>query len=110
MAEDEKSTVTIRLSKCNLRTVEAVQALENIDRSTLVKELIEYGLRDRVVRLYEKGKLSAGRGAEILDISLREFLELLEHENIMVNWDSNGIKEYLKPKSENDKHSIKKQR
>jgi hypothetical protein len=32
---------------------------------------------------------------------------LLEHESIMVNWDSDSIKEYLKPKSENDKH-IKK--
>jgi predicted HTH domain antitoxin len=107
MAQDENSIVAIRLSNCNLRRVEAVQALENIDRSTLVKELIEYGLRYRVVCLYEKGKLSAGRGAEILDISLREFLELLEHESIMVNWNSDSIKEYLKPKSENDKH-IKK--
>ena len=99
MVQDEKSiVVTVRLSKRNLRRVEAVQALENIDRSTLVKELIEDGLRYRVVRLYEKGKLSAGRGAEILGISLREFLELLEHESIMVNWDSESIKEYLKPK------------
>jgi predicted HTH domain antitoxin len=81
-----------------LGSVEAVQALENIDRSTLVKELIEYGLRYRVVCLYEKGKLSAGRGAEILGISLREFLDLLEYESIMVNWDSESIKEYMKQK------------
>jgi predicted HTH domain antitoxin len=81
-----------------LRRVEAVRALENVDRSTLFKEFIEDGLRDRVVRLYEKGKLSAGRGAEILGISLREFLELLERECVAVNWDSEGVKEYLKAK------------
>jgi predicted HTH domain antitoxin len=99
MVEAEKtSLVTLHLSKRNLRSVEAVRALENIDRSTLVKELIEYGLRYRVVCLYERGKLSAGRGAEIWGISLREFLELLEHENIMVNWDSESIKEYMKQK------------
>ena len=78
MIEDEKSTVvTVRLSKRNLRKVEAVRALENVDRSTLFKEFIENGLQERVVHLYEKGKISSGRGSEILGISLREFLELL---------------------------------
>ena len=86
--DEESSVVTVRLSERNLRSVEAVCALENIDRSTLVNELIEYGLRERVVRLYEKGTLSAGRGAEILGIPMREFLELLEHKSVMVNWDS----------------------
>jgi predicted HTH domain antitoxin len=99
MVETEKSSVvTVRLSKRNLRRVEAVRALENVDRSTLFKEFIEDGLRDRVVQLYEKGKLSASRGAEILGVSLREFLELLERKCVAVNWDSEGIKEYLKTK------------
>lgn len=99
MTEFEKSSVvTVRLSKRNLRRVEAVRALENVDRSTLFKEFIEDGLRERVIRLYENGKLSAGRGAEILGISLREFLELLERKCVAVNWDSEGVKDYLKVK------------
>jgi predicted HTH domain antitoxin len=99
MADAEKSAVvTIRLSKRNLHRVEAVRALEDVDRSTLFKEFIEDGLRERVLRLYERGKLSAGRGAEILGVSVREFLELMEREGIPVNWDSEGIKEYLKEK------------
>jgi hypothetical protein len=41
-AETEKSTVvTVRLSKQNLRRVEAVRSLEKVDRSTLFKEFIE---------------------------------------------------------------------
>ena len=97
MIEDEKSTVvTVRLSKRNLRRVEAVRALENVDRSTLFKEFIEDGLQERVVRLYEKGKISSGRGAEILGISLREFLELLERKGIPYNWDMESVKEYMK--------------
>jgi predicted HTH domain antitoxin len=99
MVEAEKSSVvTVRLSKRNLQRVEAVRTIENVDRSTLFKEFIEDGLRERVVHLYEKGKLSAGRGAEILDISLREFLELLERECVAVNWDSEDIEKYLKSK------------
>jgi predicted HTH domain antitoxin len=81
-----------------LRRVEAVRVLENVDRSTLFKEFIEDGLRQRVIHLYAEEKLSAGRGAEILGISLREFLELLEKESVAVNWDSAGVKEYLRAK------------
>jgi len=90
--------VTVRLSKNDLERVEALRALEGVDRSTLIKEFIEDGLRRRVVDLYRREKLTAGRAAEILGISLREFLELLEGEGVPVNWDSKGIREYLKAK------------
>ena len=93
----EKSTVvTVRLSGRDLKRVEAVRVLENVDRSTLIKEFIEDGLRRRVIRLYQRGKLTAGRATEILEIPLREFLEILEREDVPVNWDSESIKEYLK--------------
>jgi len=101
MVGAEKSdVVNVRLSERNLRIVEAVRAIENIDCSTLFNELIEDGLRERVVRLYEKGKISSGRGAEILDISLREFLALIETKGIAFNWNSDSISEYLKEKIE----------
>ena len=93
----EKSTVvTVRLSGRDLKRVEAVRVLENVDRSTLIKEFIEDGLRRRVIHLYQRGKLTAGRAAEILEIPMREFLEILEREDVPVNWDSESIKEYLK--------------
>jgi predicted HTH domain antitoxin len=101
MVEAENScVVSVRLSKRNLQSVEAVRALENVDRDTLFNELMNAGLRERVVRLYEKSKISAGRGAEILDISLREFLDLLEHKSVAINYNSESIKEYLKSKYE----------
>jgi predicted HTH domain antitoxin len=97
MTQTEKSKViTLRLSNRSLKRVDAVLALEKVDRSTLLKEFIEDGLQERVLRLYEKGKISSGRGAEILGVSLREFLELLDRKCIPFNWDSDSIKEYLK--------------
>jgi len=95
---EKSAVVTVRLSKRDLERVEALRVLEDVDRSTLIKEFIEDGLRRRVVDLYRKEKLTAGRAAEILGISLREFLEILEKESIPVNWDSEGIREYLKAK------------
>lgn len=90
--------ITVRLSKRDLERVEALRVLENVDRSTLIKEFIEDGLRSRVVDLYRRDKLTAGRAAEILGISLREFLQILEGEGVPVNWDSEGTREYLKAK------------
>ena len=95
---EQSNVVTLRLSKRALQRLEAIRTIEKIDRSTLVKEFIEDGLRKTTVRLYSAGKLSAGRAAEILDISLREFFEQLEQENIPVSWDSADVKEYMKTK------------
>jgi hypothetical protein len=53
MIKEEKSMVVrVRLSKRNIRRLEAVRALENVDPLTLIKEFIEAGLQERVVRLY----------------------------------------------------------
>ena len=95
---ERSAIVTVRLSRRDLQRMEAVRALEDVDRSTLLKEFIEDGLRRRVIHLYQRGRLTAGRAAEILGVSLREFLEILEREGIPVNWDSESVKKYLEAK------------
>jgi len=93
--KEKSAVITVRLSSRDLERVEAVKRLEDVDRSTLVKEFIEDGLRRRVVQLYQRGRMTAGRAAEILGLSLREFLEMLEREGVPVNWDSESVREYL---------------
>jgi len=90
------SMVTLRLSRRDLKRVEAVQALEKVDRATLLREFIEDGLKRRVLGAYQNGKITSQRAAEILDMSLREFLETLERAGIPVNWDTAPIREYWK--------------
>jgi len=99
MTENEQtSVVTVRLSKQSLSRIQAVQKLENVDRTTLFKEFIEDGLRQRVLGFYKKGKLTQRCAAEVLGITLREFLELLEAQGIPVNWNSDSIKRYMQEK------------
>src|ERR1700690_1486104 len=95
---EQSNVITLRLLKRALQRLEAIRTIEKTDRSTLIKEFIEDGLRKTTVRLYSVGKLSTGRAAEILDISLREFFELLEQENVSVSWDSADVKDYMKTK------------
>jgi len=88
--------ITMRLSRRDLEKIEAVRALEEVERSTLLKEFVEDGLSRRVVDLYRNGRLTSGRAAEILGVSLRVFLDMLQKAGVPVNWDSEGVRTYLK--------------
>ena len=91
-----RRVVSIRLPVEDLEGVEAVMELQSVDRTTLLREFIREGLRRRVLRLYREGVVTAARAAEILGVSLREFLEMLEGEGIPVNWDQGAVREYLR--------------
>lgn len=93
---EKSAVVTVRLSPPDLERIEAVRFIEKVNRTTLLRDFIKDGLRRRVVDIYRDGKLTASRSAEILGVSLREFLEMLEREGIPVNWDSESVKSYMR--------------
>ena len=69
--------MSLRLGEDLVRKIGALSKKEKKDRSTVARELIEYGLRYRMVKLYREGKASLGTVAKALDCSLREVLDLL---------------------------------
>jgi predicted HTH domain antitoxin len=87
--------ITLRLSPREARRVSAVQALTHLDKATLLRDFIEDGMRRRVLESYGEGQITAQRAADVLDISLREFLSLLEKAGVAVNWDSDLIRDYM---------------
>jgi len=92
----QKTTiVTLRLSPREARRVSAVQALTDLDRTTLLRDFIDDGLRKRVLEFYREGKITVQRAADILGISLREFLGLLEKNGLPINWDSDSVHDYM---------------
>jgi predicted HTH domain antitoxin len=93
---EKSAVITVRLSPTDLERIETVRSIEKVDRTTLLRDFIEDGLRRRVINIYREGKLTASRSAEILGVPLREFLETLEKEGIPVNWDSETVKNYMR--------------
>ena len=87
--------VTLRLSAREAKRVTAVQELTRLDKATLLRDFIEDGLRKRVLDSYKDEAITAQGAANILDISLREFLSLLEKHGVPVNWDTNIVREYM---------------
>jgi hypothetical protein len=93
----QKTTiVTLRLSAREARRVAAVQQLTRLDKATLLRDFIEDGLTKRVLESYTDGVVTAQKAADILDMSLREFLHLLEKQGVPVNWDSDVVRAYMR--------------
>ncbi|MCX9013833.1 MAG: UPF0175 family protein [Candidatus Methanoperedens sp.] len=60
----------------NLRTKE-----EHVDKSTALRQFLYLGARDYVMELYQKGRISLGKAAELLDVSTFDILRLAkEHD------------------------------
>lgn len=71
------SVMSLRLGEDLIKRIRALSKKEKKDKSTVARELIEYGLRYRMVKLYREGKTSLGVVAKVLDCSLSETLDLL---------------------------------
>jgi len=59
----------------NLRTKE-----EHVDKSTALRQFLFLGARDYVIELYQKGRISLSRAAEILDVSTFDILRLAKEQ------------------------------
>lgn len=55
----------------SLRTKE-----EHVDKSTALRQFLYMGARDYVIEMYQKGRISLSRAAELMDTSTLEILRL----------------------------------
>ena len=59
----------------NLRTKE-----EHVDKSTALRQFLYLGARDYVIELYQKGRISISRAAELLDVSTFDIMRLAKEQ------------------------------
>jgi len=69
--------VSFRLSEKQKEIIENIASEENKDKSEVARELIDYGETFRAVKRYKKGKISIGKMASELDITITEAMSLL---------------------------------
>ena len=72
-----EKVMSLRLDKEELETIKGLSSIQNKDKSTVARELIVYGWTFYVLKQYKEGKISIGKAAKKLRISLTEFIELL---------------------------------
>jgi len=82
--------VTARVPEDIYEDIERVREEEKTDRSTTVKKLLEEGIKSwkvsDAVGKYQKEEASIGRAAEIADVSVWKFTEILEDRGVELNY------------------------
>lgn len=88
--------VTARFPRDMLREVERLAKKEKVDRSELIRRLLDFALQQKrieeAVRAYQGGKVTLWKAAEMAGISLREMMELTRTKKIIVPYTLDDLK------------------
>lgn len=88
--------VTARFPRDMLREVERLAKKEKVDRSELIRRLLDFALQQKrieeAVRAYQDGKVTLWKAAEMAGVSLREMMELTRTKKIIVPYMLDDLK------------------
>jgi len=98
--------VTTRLPREMLKEVERLAQREKVDRSELIRRLLDFALRQKRVEealeAYRDGAVTLWKAAEIAGTSLREMMELARVKRILVPYTLDDLRrdvEYVRRKT-----------
>lgn len=78
--------VGVRISKTLEKEVERVAREEQVDKSTAIRMLLEFGIEEwrlkRALGMLREGKVSVWKAAEIAGMNLWDFTRILKKEDI----------------------------
>lgn len=69
--------ISLRLKDREFKRIEDLSKMEGKDKSTVARELLEYGWNFLMVKLYKAGKLSLSDLASKIGMSVSETIDLL---------------------------------
>lgn len=71
------SVISLRLKDREVKRINELSRMVNKDKSSVARELIEYGWEFLMIKLYREGKISLGTLASKLELSVSETIDLL---------------------------------
>jgi predicted HTH domain antitoxin len=93
-------TVTTRIDENRLKEIDQLSSGKHMDRATMLRNLIEEGLkkekRENVVKLYRSKKVSSGKARELLNVDFEEWICIMKEENLYFDYEKDDLKEDLK--------------
>ena len=69
--------MSLRLGEREVRYIKEIAKKEKKDKSSMVRELIGYGLSYLAIKQYKEGKLSLGKISKQLNLSISETIDML---------------------------------
>ena len=94
-------TITLRLPPKTAKKLQEIAKKEGKDRSTLIRELLENGVKqkniEQAIELYRTGQATAWKAAQTAGISLWAFYKILEEKGILLQYSEHDLEQDLKP-------------
>ena len=85
-----ESTVAVRIEKDTLAKIRIISKEENRKNSEVLREALDLGLREKKLSLalekYKNKLVSIGKAAELADIPLSTFLDILRVRSVPFNY------------------------
>lgn len=95
----ESVVTSVRLSRADLKALEALAAKLEVDRSALIKRALTAGVRelllDEAVLAYQKGRASAWKAARSARVPLAEFIDELKRRGVAFRTDEDLLREQV---------------
>ncbi|MGP8319473.1 MAG: UPF0175 family protein [Methanosarcinaceae archaeon] len=86
-------TISVRYEPA--KDIEFMTKLFGVNKSKMLRELIDEGRKMKSIVLYKQGKISLGLGAKIAKLSMSEYIDLLKEYKIPINIDIDDAKKSL---------------
>jgi len=91
--------VTARLPREMLTEIEKLAKKEQIDRSELIRRLLDAALQQRriddALRAYQDGKVTLWRAAEMAGLSLRQMMEFVKEKKVAMPYTLDDLRRDL---------------
>jgi len=93
-------TLSLRIPKETAKKLREIANKERKDRSTIIREILEHGIKEKnvenVVELYRTGRVTGWKAAQLAEISLWSFYQVLAQKGILIQYSKQDLEEDLK--------------
>ncbi len=93
-------SITLRLPPQTAKKLREIAKKEGKDRSTLIRELLENGVKqksiDQAVELYRTGRVTAWKAAQLAGVSLWTIYKVLEEKGVLLQYTEHDLEQDLK--------------
>ena len=93
-------TLSLRIPKETAKKLRELANKEKKDRSTLIREILEQGVKEKnienAVELYKTGQVTGWKAAQLADISLWSFYQILTEKGVLIQYSKQDLEEDLK--------------
>lgn len=94
------TVTTVRFDEELLKKADELAKIEHVDRSTILRKAVEVGLRELLLQhaldIYRQGLVSAWKAAELADVPLWRFIDVLKEKGIGFKTSEDDLREMIK--------------